>query len=90
MATTVLSEEEKQEENEGVTFSSETEDLMEWTSCRVSVRVLLLGLGGSPVDDGDGHNGQRDREDFGVKVLGEVVLLAHGAGGGRLDGSITC
>eukprot|EP00957_Ditylum_brightwellii_P073383 5577031-Ditylum_brightwellii.AAC.1 len=47
-------------------------------------------LGGSPVDDRSGRDGWRDRENFGVKVLSEVVLLAHGTGGGRLDGSITC
>eukprot|EP00957_Ditylum_brightwellii_P060183 4571295-Ditylum_brightwellii.AAC.1 len=51
---------------------------------------IVVSFGGSPTDDGDGCNRRRDRDDFGVKVLGEVVLLAHGTGGGRLDGSITC
>eukprot|EP00957_Ditylum_brightwellii_P096371 7339353-Ditylum_brightwellii.AAC.1 len=54
---------------------------------------IFSSLGGSPANNGDGHNGhngQRYREDFGVKVLGKVVLLAHSMGDRRLDGSITC
>eukprot|EP00957_Ditylum_brightwellii_P160996 12256955-Ditylum_brightwellii.AAC.1 len=49
---------------------------------------IIVGLGGSPVNNGDRCNWQRDREDFIVKVLGEVVLVAHSMGGGRLDDSI--
>eukprot|EP00957_Ditylum_brightwellii_P093133 7090484-Ditylum_brightwellii.AAC.1 len=76
MVTALSDDEEKQEENDDVMLSSKSEDLVEqiW----------------SPVDNGEGHIRQRDRDDFSVKVLGEVVLLAYDMGGGRLDGSITC
>eukprot|EP00957_Ditylum_brightwellii_P126347 9631807-Ditylum_brightwellii.AAC.3 len=53
--------------------------------------VVIVGLGGSPVNNRNGRGIQRDKEDLGVQVLGEVILLAHDvAGGGRFDGSITC
>eukprot|EP00957_Ditylum_brightwellii_P148120 11277032-Ditylum_brightwellii.AAC.1 len=51
---------------------------------------IVVTLGGSPVNDGDGHIRQRDRDDFGAEVLGVAVLLAHDIGGRRLDGSIIC
>eukprot|EP00957_Ditylum_brightwellii_P090251 6873539-Ditylum_brightwellii.AAC.1 len=73
MVIALSDEEEKQEENDGVTLSSKS---------------IIVGNGGIPVDDGDGDNGRRNREDFSIKVLSEVVLLAHGTEGERFDGSI--
>eukprot|EP00957_Ditylum_brightwellii_P136292 10394518-Ditylum_brightwellii.AAC.1 len=39
--TALSDEEEKQEENDGMIFSSESEELMDWILCSVSVGALL-------------------------------------------------
>eukprot|EP00957_Ditylum_brightwellii_P101019 7699544-Ditylum_brightwellii.AAC.1 len=46
VVTALSDEEEKQEENEGVMLSSESEGLMEWTLCGVSIGALSLALEG--------------------------------------------
>eukprot|EP00957_Ditylum_brightwellii_P041833 3168550-Ditylum_brightwellii.AAC.1 len=43
----LLDEEEKQEENEGVTLSSKLANLVEWMTCSASIGALLLALEGA-------------------------------------------
>eukprot|EP00957_Ditylum_brightwellii_P048496 3679939-Ditylum_brightwellii.AAC.1 len=63
--TALSDDEEKQEEND---------DIMQCL-CR-----SVVNLRRSPVNNGDGRIRQRDRDDFDVEVLGEVILLAHNMG----------
>eukprot|EP00957_Ditylum_brightwellii_P036181 2740725-Ditylum_brightwellii.AAC.1 len=57
-----------------------------WCLCLKGVACL----GGGLVNNIDRFIWWRDGDDFIVKLFGEIVLFAHVAGGGRIDGSITC
>eukprot|EP00957_Ditylum_brightwellii_P051523 3906517-Ditylum_brightwellii.AAC.1 len=89
VVATLLDENKKQEEKKSVMLSSESMDFAEWVLIGASTGAVLSALDG-PTNNVDRLIWWRDRDDFVVKMLGEVVLFAHGAREGRLNDSITC
>eukprot|EP00957_Ditylum_brightwellii_P119701 9132991-Ditylum_brightwellii.AAC.1 len=76
MVTALSDKEEKQEENEGVMLSSESEDLMDWTSCGVFVKALLsVALEGVLLAIGMGTMGRRTEKTLVSRCLVRLSCL---------------